>query len=182
MSESVSAKWCGVTSQVTASLAGLGVGDHVERAAGGEVRDVEARAGGFGEHDVAGDHDVFARSGNAAQAAAHGLEAFVHVAAGAEVEVLAVIDDGQVEGAGELHGAAHDAGVHDGAAVVGDGDDAGGLHGADGGELLAGAALGDGADGEDVDDGGARGALDDVAGDVWRCRSPAACWACSRWR
>ena len=41
--------------------------------------------------------------------------------------------------------------VHHRPAVVGDGHDAGVLHGADGREFLARAALGDGADGEDVD-------------------------------
>ena len=67
--------------------------------------------------------------------------AFVHISAGAQVEIFAVIDDKDVEGFGEFHGAAHDAGVHDGAAVVRDGNDARGAHGADSGQLFAEAAL-----------------------------------------
>jgi hypothetical protein len=143
----------------------LGVGDHGDGVARGDVGDVEARAGHLGEEEVAGDHDVLGSSGDAAQAETDRGEAFMHVAAGAEVQVFAVVDDGEVESAGELHGAAHDAGVHDGAAVVGDGDDAGVLHGADGGQFVAGAVLGDGADGEDVGNGELAGAVDDVAGD-----------------
>ena len=38
------------------------------------------------------------------------------------------------------------------------------FHRSDGGELFAGAVLGDGADGKDIDDGVALGALHDVAG------------------
>jgi len=75
----------------------------------------------------------------------------VHIAAGAQVQILAVLDDGQVVRARELHGAAHHAGVH---------------HGRPSSEMATaplpscrqwprvfpGAALGNGADGKDVDD------------------------------
>ena len=83
----------------------------------------------------------------------HRLRALVHIAARAEAQVLAVVDHRQVVGARELHGAAHDARVHHRLAIVGNGHRAGGLHGADGRQLLARAALGDGPDGKHVDHG-----------------------------
>ncbi len=87
-----------------------GVGDHLHSdVARGEVRDVKTRAGKFRQQDVAGHHHVFRGGRDAAQAETHGIEAFVHVAARAEVQVLAVIDDGDVEGLGEFHRAAHHA-------------------------------------------------------------------------
>ena len=64
-----------------------------------------------------------------------------------------------------LHGAPHHARIHHRAAVVRDSHDARVLHGADGGQFLAGAVLGDGPDGKDVHHGMLAGALDDVAGD-----------------
>ena len=94
----------------------------------------------------------------------HRGRAFVHVAAGAQVQVLAVIDDRQIERLRELHRAPHHARVHHRPAVVGDGDNAGRFHGADGGQFLAGAAFGDGADREDVDHRAAARPLHDVAG------------------
>ena len=72
-----------------------------------------------------------------------------------------------------LHGAPHHAGVHHGRAVVGNGHDARLLHGADGSQLFARAAFGDGADGEDIHYCIAFGAVDDVAGYGGDCRSPA---------
>ena len=89
----------------------------------------------------------------------------MHVAARAQVQVLAMIDHRQIEGARRLHGAAHHARVHHRPAVVGDGHDPGIFHGADGGQLLARAVLGDRADGENVGDRLLARALDDVAGD-----------------
>ena len=126
---------------------------------------MEARAGKLREQDIAGHHHVLGAGGNAAQAQPHGLVALVHVAAGAEVQVFAMIDDGQVEGAGEFHSAAHHARVHHRAAIVGDGHHTRGFHGADGRQLFARAVFGDGADGEDVSHGKLAGAFDDVAGD-----------------
>ena len=115
------------------------------------MRDVITRAGHFGQQNIAGHHDVFGAAGNAAQAEAHGFEALMHVAAGAEVQILAMVDHGDAEAAGELHGAAHHARVHHRTAVVGNRDGAGVDHRADGGQFLARAALGDGADGPHVD-------------------------------
>ncbi|MEI9973226.1 MAG: hypothetical protein WDO73_14970 [Ignavibacteriota bacterium] len=55
----------------------------------------------------------------------------MHIAAGAQVQILAVLDNRQVVRLGELHGAAHDARVHYGESIVGDGDGAGLFHAAD---------------------------------------------------
>ena len=72
--------------------------------------------------------------------------ALVHRPALAEVEILGVLDDRQVERARVLERAAHQAGVHHRAAVVGDRDDAALLHVRDVGEHLALEALRDRAD------------------------------------
>src|SRR5579884_2306846 len=69
------------------------------------------------------------------------------------MQVFAVFDQGEIEGAGVLHRSPEEARVHDGLAVVGDGDDAGFFHGSDCGQLLARTVSGDGADGEDMHDG-----------------------------
>ena len=138
---------------------------HFDRVPRRDMGHVESRAGELGEQDIARHHHILGRGRNAAQSKAHALDAFVHVAAGAQVQILAMIDHREAEGARGFHGAAHDARIHDGPAIVGDGDDARLLHQADGGQLFAGAAFGDGADGKYIDDGVALGALDDVAGD-----------------
>ncbi len=57
------------------------------------------------------------------------IEAFMHVAAGAQVQVFAMLNERHIERAREFHGVAHHASVHHGFAIVGDGDDAGLLHG-----------------------------------------------------
>ena len=89
----------------------------------------------------------------------------MHVAARTQIQVLAVVNHREIERLGQLHGAAHHARIHYRAAVIRDSHDACVLHGADGGELFAGAVLGDRPDGEDVHHGVLAGALDDVAGD-----------------
>ena len=87
----------------------------------------------------------------------------MHVAAGAQVQVLAMVDDGDVEALGILHCPAHDAGVHHWFAVVGNCHDARLLHGSDAGEFLAHAAFGDGSDGEHVDRIQLTGAFQNIA-------------------
>jgi len=52
--------------------------------------------------------------GMAAQTEADGLGTFVHVASGAEVQILAMVDHRNTEAARELHGPAHDARIHHG--------------------------------------------------------------------
>ena len=90
--------------------------------------------------------------GQPGEAEARGGPALVHDAAAHEGRVLLVDDDGKVEHRGVLERAAHEHAVRDGLAVVGDGDDALGLHRADLGELDALEALRDGADREDADE------------------------------
>ena len=138
---------------------------HGHRVARRDVGHVVARSGQLGQHQVAGHHHVFRSGGDAAQSPAHRAGAFVHVAARAQVQVLAVLDDRQSVGAGELHGAAHDAGVHHRQPVIGNGHRSSGFHGADGGQFFAGASLGDGADGEHVHRRQPPCALHDVTGD-----------------
>src|SRR3984957_7382024 len=125
---------------------------------------VKTRAGKLGEQDVTSDHHILRSGWNAAQSEAHAGDAFVHVAAGAQVQILAMIDYGEAEGASGFHGAAHDACVHDRPSVVGDGDYTGFLHESDGGQLFARASFRDGADGKHVDHRVTLRTLVDVAG------------------
>ncbi len=76
-----------------------------------------------------------------------------------------MIDHGKAEGSRSLHGTAHHARIHHGAAVVGNGDDAGIFHQSNGCEFFARAVLCNGSDGKDVDDGMTLRTFDDVAGD-----------------
>ena len=117
------------------------------------MRHVVARAGKFGQQNIARHHHVFRSGRDPAQAQPGGVRAFVHVAAGREMQILAMIDDGQVERPGKLHGAPHHARVHHRAPVVGNRDNARFLHRADGGKLDAFAALGDRTDGPYVHGG-----------------------------
>ena len=94
----------------------------------------------------------------------HRFGAFVHVAAGTQIQIFAMIDHRQIERARQFHRAAHHAGVHHRPAVVRDRDDAGLAHGTDGGKFLAEAALRDRADREHIDAGHFARALHDVAG------------------
>ena len=94
----------------------------------------------------------------------HRFRAFVHVAAGAEIQILAMVDDGEIESARQFHGPPHHARIHHRAAVVRNRHDPGFAHGTDRGEFLAVTAFGDRADGEHVDAGDFARALHDVAG------------------
>jgi len=61
------------------------------------VRHVVAGAREFGEQNVPCHDHVFGAAGDAAHAQPRGLDAFVHVAARAEIQVLAVLNDGETE-------------------------------------------------------------------------------------
>lgn len=132
---------------------GAGVAEEIDALAGADVLAVDGGAGEAGEEDVAGDDGVFADGGPTAQAEDSAPVAFVDDAFIDQAVVLAMIEDGEVEHAGVFHGAAHDLGALDAMAVIGDGDHAGAVEGADGGEFLAGDALGDGTGDEDTDGG-----------------------------
>ena len=119
----------------------FGEGHHFDGVPRRNMGHVKTRAGELGQQDIARHHHVFGSGRNAAQSKAHAFDAFVHVAAGAQMQVLAMIDHRKAEGARGFHGAAHDARVHHGPAVVGDGDDAGVLHQSDGGQFFARAVL-----------------------------------------
>lgn len=116
-----------------------------------EVLAVDVSAGEFGELGVALDDDFFAERGPAGQAERGAHVAFVHDAFADEVDVLAMVHDGEVEHFGVFQGAPHEFVVLDATAVVGEGDDARFGHRADGGEFFAREAFGDGPGWEDVD-------------------------------
>ena len=165
MSASVSAKWWGVASQVTGRPLLLGELHHVDGMTGRDVCHMEARTGGFGQQDIARYHHIFRTAGNAAQTEPRRLHAFVHVAAGAQVQVFAMVDHRKVERFGHLHRAAHNARIHHRAPVIRDRDNTGVLHRAERCQFFTGAILGDGSDGEDIDGCVLARAFNDVAGD-----------------
>ena len=144
---------------------GFGERDHRDRVLRRQMRHVIARAGDFGEQDIAGNHHILGTGGDAAQAEAHALESFMHVAALAQVQILAMLDHRDVEGLCVFHRAAHHAGVHDGLAIVRDRNDASLLHRTDACQFLTEAALGDRADRIHVDAVQPAGLLEDVVSD-----------------
>ena len=140
----------------------LGVANHLHRVPGRDVGHVVLGPGDFGEQNIARHHHVFTARGNAAQAHADALKSFVHVAAGGEVQVFAVVDDGKSKSLRRFHGTPHHARVHDGTAIVGNSHNTGLFHRAYGGEFFALAALGDGANREHRNGRQPSRAFDDV--------------------
>ena len=124
---------------------------------------MEPGADVLGEQDVAG-NDAFLGHRRPAGQAQHSRDvAFVHLGAGGEPGFLRVLGHDAVERLDVFEGAAHQHGIVDADAVVGEDADlgAGVGHGAELGELLAREAHGDGADGADVHPaGGAAQAVD----------------------
>ena len=104
--------------------------------------------------------------------------ALVHLGALGQARLLRVLGDDAAEGLHVLQGAAHDHGVVDALAVVGEDGDAGGrlVHGAQLGELLALQADGDGADGLDVAVAVLLARAARPARRRRRCRRPGRCW------
>src|ERR1700687_5548865 len=119
----------------------FGETDLIERTLGGEMRDVQAATGEFGDLYIAGD--------------TNGLRA------GGEGSVFGVLDDGEIEGAAIVHDLAREFCGGDGLAVVGNGDDACFAHGGDVSDIFAFAADAGGADRPDVDVAVNFGAIDD---------------------
>ena len=111
------------------------------------MRDVQPRAGQFGELHVAGDADGFRRSRHAAQAEARGRDSFAHHRAGGQRNVFGVFDHGKIQRAAIIHHLTSQFGGGDGFAVIADGDDAGFLHGGNFRDGFAFAADAGGADG-----------------------------------
>src|SRR5271155_4495075 len=139
--------------------------DVFERAGGGHVRDVQARASENGELDVASSADGFGFRGNSLQAEANGARAFTHDAAGEERGILAVVNHRQIQRIAVVHYLAHQARGGYGFAVVADGNDPGIFHRGDFGEGFAFATYGGSADRPDVYGSGSGGAFDDGARD-----------------
>ena len=102
---------------------------------------MDGRAAESGEEDVAHDDHFLAGAGPAGQAEHGAPVALVHDALADEAVVLAMVEDGELEHAGVLEGAAHELVVLHAMAVVGERDDAGAGHRADGREFLAGDGL-----------------------------------------
>ena len=152
-----------MTSAVTLIAAGLGPADDLHGTGGGDVADVQPGADVLGQQDVAGD-DAFLGDGRpAGQAQDGGDVALVHLGAGGEAGFLRVLGHDAVERLDVFEGAAHQHGIVDADAVVGEDPDlgAGVGHGAEFGELLPREADGHGADGADVHPaGGAAQAVD----------------------
>ena len=148
----VSVKWWVVASQVTGRPSALACAHHLDRAGRGEVLEVDPGAGEAGQGEVAEHHQLLGLGRLAGDAEAGRPLPLVHVAAGGEHRVLAVLgeDDALAEAAGVLHGPAHEAGVGDAGAVVGEEPHAELGHLAERRELLARPADGDGARGAHV--------------------------------
>ena len=117
-----------------------------------QVLAMDARAGEFGEQDVARDNHFLARRRPAAQAQHGAPITLVHHAVGHERIILAMVHHRQVEHFGVFARPAHEFVVLHAMAVVGDGHDAGAFERADGREFLAGDVFGDGPGHKDVDD------------------------------
>ena len=130
---------------------GLGRPDQLDRGGGRQVEEVDPSAGEAGQGDVAGhDHRLgLGRHAGDAEPARPG--ALVHVAAPGQRRVLAVLGQhGAGEGPGVLQGPAHEAGVGHTGAVVGEDPHPEAVELAEGGQLLAGPALGDAGRGDHV--------------------------------
>ena len=132
--------------------AGLGPADDPDAAGGGQVAHVQTRADVLGQQDVAGDDRLLGHRRPAAQSQLGGDDALVHLGALGEAGVLCVLGDDAVEGLDVLQGAAHEDGVGDALAVVGEDPHpgGGGRHGAHVGQVLAGQSRRDGAHRVDI--------------------------------
>ena len=129
---------------------GLACADELDTVAGGEVLNMQVRAGEPRELDVAGDVDLLAGGRPAQHAQARGSDTLVDLALVDQGLVLAVVHDRMAKLDGVVHDTAHHAGVLDTAAVIGEGDGAMCVHVAHLGEDLALEALRAGAGDVDV--------------------------------
>ncbi|SIA92430.1 Uncharacterised protein [Mycobacteroides abscessus subsp. abscessus] len=125
----------------------------VNRTRGRQVTHVQARADVLSEQDVAGDDRLFGDGRPTGQTELAGQRRLVHLSALGEGRILAVLGDDASEALDVFEGAAHKNGIGHALAVVGEDADlrARTGHRAEGGELLALQALGDGADGTHLD-------------------------------
>ena len=123
--------------------AGTGLAQDPDAASAAEVLAMDGGAAGLSQKRVALDNDFLADGGPAGESQHRADVALVHDSLADEVVVLAMVHDGQSEHAGVLEGAPHEFVVLDATPVVGEGDDAGFVHGTDGSEFLACEPLGD---------------------------------------
>ena len=95
---------------------------HLDRSGGRQVLEVDPRAGEAREGEVAHDHELLGLRRLTGDPEARRPLALVHVAAGREHRVLAVLgqDDGLAQAAGVLHGPAHETSVRDARPVIGE--------------------------------------------------------------
>ncbi len=97
---------------------GLRFADHTDRSGRADMSEVEARARQLRQRQIACNHHIFRRRGNAGQPQLGGDQAFVHAAAFRQMQILAMIDHREIERQRILHRPAHHQTVHDRAAVV----------------------------------------------------------------
>ena len=148
--------------------AGLGPADDLHGSGGGDVADVQPGADVLGEQHVAGNDAFLGDGGPAGEAEDGGDLALVHLRAGGEPGFLRVLGHDAVERLDVFQRAAHQHGVVDADAVVGEDPDvgAGVGHGAEFGELLPREADGDGADRADVHPAGGAAQGEDLFDDA----------------
>ena len=108
-----------------AQAAGLGLAQHAHRAQARDVRHVVAGAGRLGEEQVARDDHVLGDARPAAQPEPRRDRAFVHLRAGREVVVLAVLENSRSKVRAYSRARAHHGRVHHATPVVADADRAG---------------------------------------------------------
>ena len=123
----------------------LGPPDQVDRTGGGEVEEVDRRAGQAHQRDVAGDHDLLGGGRHARDAQPARPAPLVHGAPGGQAGVLAVLGQGDPQALGVVEGPAHERPVLHARAVVGEEGHAEGGQLAERGQRGAGAPDGDGA-------------------------------------
>ncbi|MNN06603.1 hypothetical protein D3C81_1193980 [compost metagenome] len=140
--------------------AGLGGGDHLRAAGAADLAEVGAHAALLDQQQVAGQGHGLGGFRDAGQAEEAGGRPFVGQAAGGEVGVLRGEHHGEVEGGGVLQGTAQHAVVDQRRQAVGEGHAAGVAQGDQFGQLFAGQALGQGADGEHAGVVGGDGAVE----------------------
>ena len=132
-----------------------------------------------GEDDVAGNHELLGGSRNAVHPEQDGPFPFVHDAIGRERLLLAVVENRQIEGFRVFDHMAHERMVLNAAAVVTEGNHAGGLQRTDAGHLPALVVLGHAAAREHMHHSLLRGGLAQELNRRRQCR-PADSYSASR--
>src|SRR5690242_15660859 len=143
-----------------AEAALLGPADLLERRLCREMCNVEARAGELCELNVASDANGFGGGGHSGKTETSGGDAFAHNSTSGQRNIFRMLNDGEIERAAVVHDLPREFCGGDGLTIVGNGDDAGLLHGCDFRDGFALAACTGGADWPDADVGGSLGAVE----------------------